>query len=554
MTEYRNDSQDYPLAFKDRIPGISLPPDFEIVSADKSLIGPNPALKPAATTTATTQSVVATTTTTPPIRFPSRKVSEQGEAIARLVGSFSGPGFNVIFRPHGDKTLGEKFKDLVLNGDDLLELNLTHELWTFPSVAGHLGDIPNRVAHSNDLDVFLRGIPYTQLVREVTATTGKFNGKRIEVDRLGVALEGDWKKRVEDIHFEPGLLLHIPATGQNEPRVIPTSDKATISRMASIPHGTTINAQGAAAVVDNTSKGPVIPSNEKATRPFNLITGKLQDFDEFKLDQNKSTRIPQNLELFSQGNFITKDMLNDPNHLLRAHNKNKKFSQTITFTVSTLPPAKPALNQACPHLAQLAAKKAMQGALTKLDGLVGALSGDTKTTAAEVSSALKKELAKLDPPASLLNDLGGPAKAPAIGTANIAFLDGEVGKPAFQPGAPNASTGKVESTFWISTVVYKIKVDKKYVPTGQKGPDDKPTNVPTFDPINEGGWDPATLPAFVFPADKPVEIGVYEVEATQIQYSQTVLLNFNTLAWPHISVATVVPIRPILVNFAKKLS
>jgi hypothetical protein len=35
------------------------------------------------------------------------------------------------------------------------------------------------------------------------------------------------------------------------------------------------------------------------------------------------------------------------------------------------------------------------------------------------------------------------------------------------------------------------------------------------------------------------------VKATQIQYSQHVFLNFNTLTWPHVSVATLVPSSPI---------
>jgi hypothetical protein len=33
----------------------------------------------------------------------------------------------------------------------------------------------------------------------------------------------------------------------------------------------------------------------------------------------------------------------------------------------------------------------------------------------------------------------------------------------------------------------------------------------------------------------------------QIQYSQTVFLNFNTLTWPHVSVATLIPADPIVV-------
>ena len=34
------------------------------------------------------------------------------------------------------------------------------------------------------------------------------------------------------------------------------------------------------------------------------------------------------------------------------------------------------------------------------------------------------------------------------------------------------------------------------------------------------------------------------VKSTQIQYSQQVFLNFNTLTWPHVSVATLVPRSP----------
>ena len=36
-----------------------------------------------------------------------------------------------------------------------------------------------------------------------------------------------------------------------------------------------------------------------------------------------------------------------------------------------------------------------------------------------------------------------------------------------------------------------------------------------------------------------------DVSYTQIQYTQTVLLNFNNLTWPHVSVATLVPNEPV---------
>jgi hypothetical protein len=39
-----------------------------------------------------------------------------------------------------------------------------------------------------------------------------------------------------------------------------------------------------------------------------------------------------------------------------------------------------------------------------------------------------------------------------------------------------------------------------------------------------------------------------EVSYVQIQYTQTVLLNFNGLSWPHVSVATLVPAEPVPVT------
>jgi hypothetical protein len=35
------------------------------------------------------------------------------------------------------------------------------------------------------------------------------------------------------------------------------------------------------------------------------------------------------------------------------------------------------------------------------------------------------------------------------------------------------------------------------------------------------------------------------IKTPQIQYSQQVLLNFNGLTWPHVSVATLVPASPV---------
>ena len=68
-------------------------------------------------------------------------------------------------------------------------------------------------------DAFLNGIPYVQKINDVS----------VPANPVG-------------IHFEPGVWLSVPATTVPE-------EGATIVRMASIPHGTTIEAQGASFTV-----------------------------------------------------------------------------------------------------------------------------------------------------------------------------------------------------------------------------------------------------------------------------------------------------------------
>jgi hypothetical protein len=68
------------------------------------------------------------------------------------------------------------------------------------------------------------------------------------------------------------------------------------------------------------------------------------------------------------------------------------------------------------------------------------------------------------------------ASLPGGGTANIAFLQGG-------PGGPNAVAARVTATFWLETL--------------------------------QG-----------------------DTEPRQLQYSQLVLLNFNGISWPHVTVAT----------------
>lgn len=554
MANYSNPTGISPLLPLAGVPGITLPDDFALEAADRALVpGPVPP-----------RQKEEAASITGPVRFPIRNVKDYGEAIARLVGAFSGPGFNLIFRPHSDKDprLPEKKPTdppkLNLPADDLLELNLTHEIWTFPRA--DLGEIPNRAAKPNNFDtpkeglprkdIFLRGIPYTQIVREVTDTSID-KGTRVPVDRLGKSNDKEKQKLISDIHFEPGLLVYVEGS-------TPVSEDATICRMASIPHGTTINAQGAKEVVTN---GPLKPKIPKAfPKPFPDSNGSVLNFPQFDVTKSNTTRLPQDLDPFIGKNSIesiTDAMVQDPNELIRQHNVNKVFTQVIQFTVATTP-TQPLDKQACPHLA---ARTAMNAALVVLNKAPSPASKEVLDAKKAIAKAMKLCSEPTTTDISSMDDTKKSSiTAPAIGTSNIAFLDGDSSDGA----NPNARTGKVESTFWISTVVYTLNVEKDFVPTKDAEgkvitKDGKAINILEVEPEEKknptlkGKFVQDTIPTFVFPAEMPVAAGKYAVEATQIQYSQTVNLIFNTLVWPHISVATVIPVRPVLVTFAKKL-
>src|SRR6202012_405729 len=140
--------------------------------------------------------------------------------LAAFSGTFRGKGFNTIFRPD----IGTPTKlPVPATDDNLLELNLTEETLSFsPS----LGAVPNRGEVQADIN--LNGIPYLQVINDVTIA-GQSTG----------------------IHFEPGLWMAVPA---------PThpSEGVTFARMASIPHGPPLLAQGKATTVAGKPTFPVI--------------------------------------------------------------------------------------------------------------------------------------------------------------------------------------------------------------------------------------------------------------------------------------------------------
>jgi hypothetical protein len=217
--------------------------------------------------------------------------------LAAFTGTFRGSGFNIIFRPDSTKTPTPLPKP-VTGSDNVLELNLTQETLSFsPS----LGSVPNRGSGTQG-DIFLNGVPYLQTISDVT------------VPRQPVG-----------IHFEPGIWLTVPAT--TDP-----AEGATVVRMASIPHGTTIEAQGKSSTVAKPVIGAVDITPFATGQPGNKIP-----FPSQTAANNDTPRIPQDLGPFIAAGTITQAMLTDPNTLLRNHIAPQTITSTTVISIATDP-------------------------------------------------------------------------------------------------------------------------------------------------------------------------------------------------------------------------
>lgn len=340
--------------------------------------------------------------------------------LSAFVGDFVGNGFNSIFRPDSTASPTPLPNPVPPTPphDNILELNLTSETLSFSK---SLGSVPNRGTGAQK-DAFLNGVPYVQSISDIT----------IHGEKVG-------------IHFEPGIWIHVPAT------TIPPLGE-TVSRMASIPHGTTIDAQG---LVKPAAPGPPTIAAVDITPIINATKAPFRFPSQTATDPN-TLRIPQDLAPFIAQGTITQAMLDNPNSVLSNLIAKQNIISTTTLFISTAPP----------------------------------------------------------PPAGLF---GG-------GTDNIAFL---LGQPAAT--APNAQATQMTAVFWIETVQVDIEVPPLHV--GQHfAVKPKPVlpgqRVPTFSGI--------------VPIDLDVPRKLTRT-FTQIQYTQTVLLNFNGLTWPHVSVNTLVP-------------
>lgn len=205
--------------------------------------------------------------------------------LAGLVGTWEGPGFNTIWRPH----------QLSTGQDRVLELDITKETLAFSKIPG---PIPNRGLLMADIDMF--GLTYLQQIEDAKTKAG--------------------------LHIEPGIWAVVPATSDPD---VPES----VVRMGSIPHGTVILAQGTAFDV---ASGPQIDDN-------NIIPFKIGSPPPPNSDFDAAAAIFTELDLAIASPFriasdgVTQEMVRNPNSVLTKAIAEQTIINTTVFIISTTP-------------------------------------------------------------------------------------------------------------------------------------------------------------------------------------------------------------------------
>jgi hypothetical protein len=195
-----------------------------------------------------------------------------------LIGKWEGTGFNTIWRPNS-----------VPGQDRFLELNLTREILEFKEIPGV---IPNRGLLQGDIEMV--GLTYLQQISDANNGAG--------------------------LHIEPGIWASVPSTTN------PLEDK-TVVRMASIPHGTTIVAQG--AVITPVAGPPTIDVIDIVPFQIGSPTRKIQ-FPESDLARATNFRSPP-----ADTVGISQAMVDNPNSVLLSAITGQTITNTVALKVST---------------------------------------------------------------------------------------------------------------------------------------------------------------------------------------------------------------------------
>jgi hypothetical protein len=248
--------------------------------------------------------------TAPALRVPSvRRVPNRAAVdnslglLANLAGTWEGPGFNLIARP--DREGGSPL---------FLELNQTFETLSFDPISS---TIPNRGSKVDDISLF--GLTYLQKIVD-TVTGGA-------------------------LHIEPGIWIHNPS------RDVPGKSQS-VARMATIPHGNSVLAEGIAVEVNPLPGGTFDPDAISAvnTSPFPVgatipLAGTLSGFPPYDLSLTTPAAVnfrtpagnvpPVPLPASILGVSMHK-IVQDPAALLTAALKGQTIESMVVINVATV--------------------------------------------------------------------------------------------------------------------------------------------------------------------------------------------------------------------------
>lgn len=216
-----------------------------------------------------------------PVHLPFPEILDPLGPLKDLAGTWTGTGFNTIWRPF--------FAVPKPKEDEFLELNLTTETVEFTAISG---PIPNRGFLQPDINMF--GLTYLQQISDKVVGGG--------------------------LHIEPGIWATVPQTTN-------PAEPPTVVRMASIPHGTTILAQGLAHAIAGPPTFPAININPIP------VHGPAVPFEQQNLSHPSAFRSPPN-----QIVGITQAMVDNPNSVLAAAIVGQTITSTMVLQVSTAPP------------------------------------------------------------------------------------------------------------------------------------------------------------------------------------------------------------------------
>jgi hypothetical protein len=322
-------------------------------------------------------------------------IFQQLGLLAELAGTWRGTGFNLIARPD--------FHD---SANLYLQLNQTRESLKIEPIGSA---IPNRGFGQDDIELY--GLNYLDKIDD--ASTGGA------------------------LHFEPGLWMTQPPTSYPEETAEPGDQ--IIFRLASIPHGNAVLAQGTAAAF---SGSPTLTVKEPAGSPF----AEGYAFSTFPSFNSTPYGVggPINAAGSSEAGSI----------------KGGGFSQyTISNPASLANPRTPFdTDPADPQLPAAIDGVPMQTAVNDPITLLQAVI-ESQVTAGATFTGVALNIATQAQIPFLLNkdDPGGESANVDVldgggGVENIPFLDG--GIPTESQG-PNAQTALVYATFWIEEVTPK---------------------------------------------------------------------------------------------------